>query len=285
MILLFFLLSVCTIARGAPVMIFGQIEKLDSTEFVAWTSNDQSQSTPQFDIVFEQTIIARVSANVTRPDLFTNNNNVGNCANASSCVRAQTVMFNNLCYSDCQYSEWSAWVSCTCANPRKTRSRSILIEAGPCGGAKCDEPPVLNDEIICAKTTDCLESLWSGWSACSDTCRGMRSFVEALCSGGRTCSGPRHDRQRLCRWRLEQKAGLRTEKWLQSTTLASRNDRAAECAIMNDTNYDRFDPLLIRRVRCHLRLHFCRNLLLLLLQVQRRHRQRRCSPIRTLRSM
>jgi len=78
--------------------------------------------------------------------------------------------------TDCQFSDWSGWGTCTatCGGGQITRSRSVQRHAqgygaGCNGGLEevraCSTP-------ACLTKQDCQYSPWSGWTACSHSCGG-----------------------------------------------------------------------------------------------------------------
>lgn len=81
-------------------------------------------------------------------------------------------------YSDCRFSEWSDWSSCssTCGKGIRTRTRTFIDEHAHQTG--CSQVDLIEKEIClseCVGNATCVTRDWSDWSKCSIDCgQGFR---------------------------------------------------------------------------------------------------------------
>merc|ERR1719428_320630 len=76
------------------------------------------------------------------------------------------------CPIDCAVGEWSGWSKCSkdCGGGQQGRARPVLTQPGY-GGTEC---PETSEERLCNSGScdvDCVLSDWSGWGACSKSCK------------------------------------------------------------------------------------------------------------------
>jgi len=110
----------------------------------------------------------------------------------------------NNCSRDGQWTEWSAWSSCSqsCGLAIKTRRRQCGNPSPANGGRSC--PGHERDQLYCTSNPPCPVqpqsvdggwSEWSGWEDCSTRCGGGTQNRRRRCDnpipqhGGRECSG------------------------------------------------------------------------------------------------
>jgi hypothetical protein len=80
---------------------------------------------------------------------------------------------NRPSYSDCRFTEWSDWSSCSsnCGKGIRTRTRSFLDDQAHLAG--CSQSDLIEKEIClaeCIGNTSCVTRDWSKWSKCSVNC-------------------------------------------------------------------------------------------------------------------
>lgn len=81
-------------------------------------------------------------------------------------------------YSDCRFTDWSDWSSCSsnCGKGIRTRTRSFLDDQAHLAG--CSQSDLIEKEIClaeCIGNTSCVTRDWSEWSRCSVNCgQGFR---------------------------------------------------------------------------------------------------------------
>lgn len=104
------------------------------------------------------------------------------------------------CPVDCEWREWDQWTDCskTCSVGKKTRSRSISIEARN-RGKTCTG--LAQESLACSVRTcpvDCFWEEWKQWDDCTKTCgHGLktrsRGQTRVAQHGGLTCGGERRE--------------------------------------------------------------------------------------------
>lgn len=86
-------------------------------------------------------------------------------------------------YSDCRYTDWSDWASCssTCGKGIRTRTRGFFNEQAQSAG--CSQVDLIQKEVClseCVGNTTCITQDWSEWSKCSVDCgHGYRKRTRA----------------------------------------------------------------------------------------------------------
>lgn len=126
-------------------------------------------------------------------------------------------------YSDCRFTDWSDWSSCssTCGRGIRTRTRSFINENAHLTGS-CSQADLIEKEVClseCIGNTTCVTRDWSEWSQCSVDCghghkRRTRSPIGVLkrpckslelvqvesCEGeSPNCNGGTYDASTNCR--------------------------------------------------------------------------------------
>jgi len=98
--------------------------------------------------------------------------------------------------TDCKFSPWSDWSSCTatCGGGRSVRSRDIgqscQFEGEPCLGDLTETRGC--EQQACEDAWDCIISEWDEWSDCSKTCdigqsKRSRDVMRRGRNGGKMC--------------------------------------------------------------------------------------------------
>lgn len=86
----------------------------------------------------------------------------------------QTIEPTRPSYSDCRFTDWSDWSSCssTCGRGIRTRTRSFINENAHLMGS-CSQADLIEKEVClseCIGNTTCVTRDWSDWSQCSVDC-------------------------------------------------------------------------------------------------------------------
>lgn len=107
-------------------------------------------------------------------------------------VDVGTCSASKACDSDCAYSAWSAWSTCTAPCGGTGMTKRTRTKTG--GGSNCGE---VSQEVPCNGLpcpVDCVLDAWSAWTPCSGSCgQGLqtrsRGIVQPERYGGVTCEG------------------------------------------------------------------------------------------------
>lgn len=99
---------------------------------------------------------------------------------------------------DGAWAPWEDWSLCTqtCLGGLTFRTRSVLREADECGkpiSGLHQEMASCNSDVSCNVDVDCKFSNWELWSACTESCNGIkrraRVIAQATRGDGRRCFG------------------------------------------------------------------------------------------------